>query len=177
MDKFVGLLTSEASTVAKEIDHRHTNQAVHVENQGWTLEVIERNDQGHFLLYVKKIRTTIKEQVSPYLCRGELLDLEGVVHHGSLREILPSKIGQQADTSVGIVDRLDAMSDTHNQSAGGTRTRDELGRRQTAIKSLGELFGRSVESSTKAVTLKGVKGEIKSREPGKKNQYCTYNSE
>ncbi len=94
MDEFIGLLASEASTVAKEIDHRHTNQPIHVEDQGRTLEVIEGNNIGNFLLYVQKIRTTIKEQLSPCLSCGELLDLEGVIHHGCLWEILPGEISQ-----------------------------------------------------------------------------------
>lgn len=118
----LGLLGGEGTAVAEEIDKADGNASIDVQDQ-----VV-------------------------LLGGGDSLDGQGVVEELVTGELGKDVLLDELDSQIGVVARLDTVTDTGNELIGLAHIIDKLTGAQTLVKSLGELVSGSVQRATKSRT-------------------------
>ena len=122
LEVVLSLLGGEGTAVAEEIDEADGNAAIDVEDQ-----VV-------------------------LLGGGDSLDSQGVVEHFVAREIGQDVLLNQLDTEIGVVARLDTVTNTGDELVALAHAVNELTGAETSVSSTGELLGGTVESTTETGT-------------------------
>uniref|UniRef100_A0A0X3NPK2 Uncharacterized protein n=1 Tax=Schistocephalus solidus TaxID=70667 RepID=A0A0X3NPK2_SCHSO len=117
----VGLTPSEDTTMTEQIHHCHANETVDIEDQSWSL------------------------------CGCNLFYLEGVIHEGRCREVGASKVCKKAYPCVRIGDRLDPVTNTHDETASRFRGLHKFRRRETAVEGSGEVTSCGIQGTTETI--------------------------
>lgn len=116
------LLVGESTAVADKVDEGDSNGTVNVENQ-----VV-------------------------LLGSGDGLDGQGVVEEGSAGEVGLDVLLDERDTEIGVVARLDTVTNTGDELVLLAHGVDEVTGRKTLVEGLGELLSGTVEGTTETRT-------------------------
>lgn len=122
LEVVLGLLSSEGTAVADKVDESDSNGTVNVENQ-----VV-------------------------LLGGGDGLDSQSVVEERSAGEVGLDVLLDERDTEIGVVARLDTVTNTGNELVLLAHGVDEITGRETLVVGLGELLSGTVEGTTETRT-------------------------
>lgn len=120
LEVVLGLLGGEGTAVAHKINESHSDGTVNVEN-----EVV-------------------------LFGGGDGLNGNGVVEERSLGEVGVNELLDKRDTEIGVVARLDTVTNTGNELVLLAHGVDEFTRRKTLVVGLGELLCGAVKGTTEA---------------------------
>lgn len=117
-----GLFRREGTAVAEEVNEADSNAAINVEDQ-----VV-------------------------LLGSGDGLNGNGVVEQLVRSKVLLNELLDKLDTEIGVIARLDTVTNTRNELVLLAHGIDELSWGPALVESLGEFLGGTVQSTTKART-------------------------